>query len=87
MLSKINCATRYMDKDEIMKIGMFLKPDFMSPFFIVAMIADEKNEVIINVTIAKILKSLYFTPVPVKLIPMPTLAEAAPVAPNVEPRP
>ena len=84
MLSKINCATRYMDKDEIMKIGMFLKPDFMSPFFIVAMIEDEKNEVITNVTTAKILKSLYFMPVPVKLIPIPTLAV---VPPNVEPRP
>ena len=45
-----------------MKAGMYLYPSLVVPFFIVAMIIEEKNEVIIKDTIANIRKSVYCMP-------------------------
>ena len=43
-------------------IGIYLKPSLALPFFIVDIITEEKNEVIIKDTTANILKSEYFMP-------------------------
>ena len=53
---------------EIMNIGIYLIPAFISPFFIVAIIIDEKYDVMIRHVIANILKSFIDIPPPDKLI-------------------
>ena len=66
-----------------MNIGMYLSPSFALPFFIVAIITAEKNDVVIKDTIANILKSAYCMPLPEKESPNPP-CEATP--PKLDPR-
>src|SRR3989344_8741737 len=75
-----------MVTDTKMKIGIYLTPDFTLPFLIVDIIRAEKNEVITNDTTAKILKSVWVTPVPEKLSPTGTLAAAVLVGLSAVPR-
>ena len=51
-----------------MNIGMYFTPAFTSPFFIVAIIIDEKYDVMRRHMMAKILKSFIDIPPPDKLI-------------------
>ena len=70
----------------IMKMGMYLNPSFASPFCIVAIIIEEKNEVIIRLTIANILKSSYFIPALEKESANPAVDAALDESPKVDPR-
>ena len=70
--------------DTTMNMGMYLNPSFALPFCIVAIITAEKNEVIIKDTIANILKSAYWMPLPEKESPNPADEEATP--PKLDPR-
>jgi len=67
------------------KIGIYLAPALTLPFFIVAMIIEEKRDVIIKDTIANILKSLNLIPEPEKLINTPSPAVPPGVPPKIPP--
>ena len=64
---------------------MYFTPDFIFPFFIVAIIIAENKEVNIKDTTAKVLKSDWFTPVPENDKGMPTVMAALVVPPSEVP--
>ena len=70
----------------IIKIGINFNPSLALPFFIVAIITAEKNEVIIKDTMANILKSLYLIPVPEKESANPADDAEPVVPPRLAPR-
>ena len=68
------------------KMGINLSPSLALPFFIVAIITAEKNDVIIKDTIANILKSLYLMPILEKESANPADDAAPAVSPRLVPR-
>ena len=83
-MPKILSAMKNKETVMTANMGMYLKPLFAEPFFIVAIMTAEKNDVISKDTIANILKSAYCIHVPENDSPKPA-EDAALVAPPSEP--